>query len=121
MYAPSERCSRTPCPRTFSGELCPCCQTSGRRSPFWPSKAPRRIVLPSENFSPYFEAHPLKSGFWSSTVGAVCIRLVSGEESPKSSRDFAPILTVPFLFWIFGALKAQLASVWQLRAVLSPW
>ena len=30
------------------------------------------------------------------------MRLFSGEESPKSRRDFAPILTVPFLIWIFG-------------------
>src|SRR4051794_22296114 len=108
MYGPSARCSRMPCPRTFSGELWPCCQTSGNRSPSWASKAPWRMVRPSVHFKPYFDAQPLKSGCRSMApspleacvtvaVPAECIKLVSGEESPKSSREISPILNCPFI------------------------
>src|SRR3954468_15137899 len=62
------------------------------------------MVRPSEQRRPYFDAQPLKSGLVS--VSAECIRLFSGEESPKSSREVAPILTVPFVCWIFGARQS---------------
>jgi hypothetical protein len=45
------------------------------------------MVRPSEQRRPYFDAHPLKSGFISSAVAAECIKLFSGEESPKSSPE----------------------------------
>jgi hypothetical protein len=54
------------------------------------------MVRPSVHFRLALVAQPLKSGFRITGItGAECIKLFSGEVSPKTVRDVAPILTCP--------------------------